>query len=1170
MDRLEDDEDSDDQLLKAVAWTPSVVPFTGTDRYRLHACLGEGGFGVVYEVEDRETGRRLALKTLKPHRSGFAANIKRLKREFRAVADLVHPNLVGLHELSSHESRWFFTMDLVRGANFRDHVAGSEARLRAALAQLVAGVSALHRAGIIHRDLKPSNVLVERDGRVVILDFGLADVEQPDDPDLYDAGTPTFMAPEQAAGEVVTAAADWYSVGVMLYEALAGSAPATGSLDHAPADLSRLCTELLRQDPRARPSSDQIHAMLGRRAPVVDVREPYFIGRKRELAILQDAYARRAALVQIEGQPGVGKSALIAQFCDRLPGDAIVLAGRCHEREAVPFKAFDGVVDALAAYLQSLPRHEAAALMPRDIALVKKLFPVLDGVAAIHDVPTRPAPIDPREVRELSFAALKELFARISDKGPLVIVIDDLQWSDGDSERLLVHLLAPPRASVLIVLAYRSEDRSPTLRETLRVLAATGARAIEIAVAPLPPGEAEELAVAMLGAASTTAKLIAERGEGHPLFIAELARAHDRATDSPPSLLDMLWQRVQRLSASARALVETLAVAGEPLPTGLCCAAAGLGDEAVEAVRVLRAEHLIRAGERGDINVFHDRIRDAVIERADAGTRRKRHLSLARSLERTSNADLETLARHFDAAHEFEHAARYVLRAADAAMKSLAFDRAAQLCQMAIERKPTAELYEKLGESLLHGGLDAAAGKAFLEAADLSPGDHATRLRGLAGQHMLDVGDVDAGYGAIERALADVGENLPASMGQSLREAVRHIVILRLRGTRFREQDASQVARATLLRLDVLNAACMGLASADFSRGIGLYMRTARLALQVGEPHRVAMAFILMSMIADNNRSDVLLDEAETIATRLSDWNAVAFAMRMRAQNKHIYGDLPRAQLMCDATSALITERCTGMGECYRFVRMLSALIDTKLGNFERADRRGQVELLAAEERGDPVAARLVGVTSLVPVGLAADDVDRAQQFYDRTATEDRCAALLLGAEAAASIAMYRGRAHDAVAAIHSRTREIKAAGLLTPPGFRLIYVRALATALCASGGSPSEARRLMRSIRGYKFAQGRATYDSLAALVALHSGKTAKATALLLEAARQFEQASCVPDAASCRYRAGELAGDPALVAAAEATLRGCGIVNPARWVAMVIPARGSLRSSPIPEAVS
>ena len=151
--------------------------FAGTDRFHVLGTLGAGGMGVVYEVHDRLRDEVVALKTLR--RTG-AADLYRLKREFRSLADVTHPNLVCLYELFVDEDRSFFTMERVRGVNFVEYVRG--ARRRALLAandssprfgQLIDGVSALHARGKLHRDIKPSNVLVTPEGRVVILDFGL-------------------------------------------------------------------------------------------------------------------------------------------------------------------------------------------------------------------------------------------------------------------------------------------------------------------------------------------------------------------------------------------------------------------------------------------------------------------------------------------------------------------------------------------------------------------------------------------------------------------------------------------------------------------------------------------------------------------------------------------------------------------------------------------------------------------------------------------------------------------------------------------------------------------------------------------------------------------------------------------------------------------------------------
>ena len=548
-----------------------------------------------------------------------------------------------------------------------------------------------------------------------------------------------------------------------------------------------------------------------------------------------------AMLLRLHGQPGVGKSTLLVRFHDllRADGRAVVLAGRCHERESVPFKAFDAVVDALVGYLQELPRNQAAGLMPRDIHLVTQLFPAFEGLAALGDVPRRQVGAkDPRKLRLRAFAALKELIARIADKQPLVITIDDLQWGDIDSARLLAQLVTPPdRPAVLVLLAYRSDDaeNNPTLRETLQTIAAAGAGGEEIALAPLPPGDAEELAIELLAGGDRertpphVARTIAERGEGHPMFIAELARAHrslDAADRPPPTLLDILWQRVARLSAGARALLETVAVAGQPLASSLCFEAAAVGDGGLDAVRLLRAEHMLRAGDRGELNVFHDRVRDAVLLRSDAGTRRSRHLALARALERAVQPDLEALARHFDAADQHEQAARYALRAADAAMEALAFERAAALYRMAIERsgEGSAALHEKLGFALRDAGRSVAAGEAFLAAAERLGGHSGkkTDLTRLAAEHMLVVGNAEAGLEVIRRALADVDEAIPPTYRRAWLMVLGHGLQLRLRRARFRRRAEASVGPGELLRLDVLESACKGLDPTDSMRAMGL------------------------------------------------------------------------------------------------------------------------------------------------------------------------------------------------------------------------------------------------------------------------------------------------------------------------------------------------------------
>ena len=147
----------------------------GTERFEVRECLGRGGMGVVYEVYDREREELLAAKTLL-HVDPLSLYL--LKQEFRALADVRHPNLVRFYEfVQRDDGEVFFTMERVYGVDFLRYVreAGPDpGRLRRALRQLVEGVIAVHSAGKLHRDIKPSNVLVTPEGRVVLLDFGVA------------------------------------------------------------------------------------------------------------------------------------------------------------------------------------------------------------------------------------------------------------------------------------------------------------------------------------------------------------------------------------------------------------------------------------------------------------------------------------------------------------------------------------------------------------------------------------------------------------------------------------------------------------------------------------------------------------------------------------------------------------------------------------------------------------------------------------------------------------------------------------------------------------------------------------------------------------------------------------------------------------------------------------
>src|SRR5262249_34446667 len=279
---------------------------------------------------------------------------------------------------------WFYVMEYVPGRHFLDHVRGTSSthdttvvhqpaaqspRLRPALVQLARGIHALHRASRLHRGIKSKNVLGAADGRVKLLDYGL--VAELDDAQAYAqlglVGTVGYMSPEQCGTCPLTPASDWYSFGALLYEALTSRLPFHGAFldvlsrkqteeppppaaiaSGAPDDLNALCVDLLRIDPLARPTGDEILRRLGAEpAPVSAPMGELLVGRERHLAELKDAVAavRRTGspvVVELHGPSGVGKSTLARRFHrDALADGAVALAGQCYEQSAVPYKALD-------------------------------------------------------------------------------------------------------------------------------------------------------------------------------------------------------------------------------------------------------------------------------------------------------------------------------------------------------------------------------------------------------------------------------------------------------------------------------------------------------------------------------------------------------------------------------------------------------------------------------------------------------------------------------------------------------------------------------------------------------------------------------------------------------------------------------------------------------------
>jgi len=231
------------------ALSQQAHPLPDIRGYQVIEPLGAGGMGMVYRAVQLSTGREVALKVLRHTIAGSPDAITRFKREVQLAARLEHPNIARVYDADVHQGLCFYSMQLIRGLPLHDFVAEhrlSRRQILGLMQHVCRGVSYAHENGVIHRDLKPSNIFVDERGTPYLLDFGLAKAIGSDAIDLSISregvvtGTPGFMAPEQAAGQIsqISAATDVYSLGAILYFLLTS---------HFPHDVAGTQYEVLRR-----------------------------------------------------------------------------------------------------------------------------------------------------------------------------------------------------------------------------------------------------------------------------------------------------------------------------------------------------------------------------------------------------------------------------------------------------------------------------------------------------------------------------------------------------------------------------------------------------------------------------------------------------------------------------------------------------------------------------------------------------------------------------------------------------------------------------------------------------------------------------------------------------------------------------------------------------------
>lgn len=935
---------------------PSVPAsaFEGTSRFEVRSVLGQGAHGVVYRAFDRETRREVALKTVG---GSDAEHALLLRTEFRALARITHPNLVPLYDLVSVGTTSFLTMELIEGDTVATRIK-EDGRLDLPELEPVArglfdALAALHQEGRLHRDIKPSNIMIRhapesergrvQDGaarearRVVLVDFGLSlELDRLAQSNNAFAGTLLYMAPEQAWGRAISEAADHYAAAAVLWEALLGSPPFEGrgaqllfEKERAPSppkdlDVRRLSvatvlSAMMDPTPEKRPTpNDLLDAFRDAGTPpparkAKSIRRPSgtyarspFVGRRRELSALtsalEDVQMGRAAFASVEGPSGIGKTELLSRFANAAEKSerAVVLRGRCHPRASVPYAGFDGIIDDLSEWLNTLADRDLARLVPREARALATVFPILG--ARLKTEPEAGFE-DAYALRRRAVDALRELLTRVaqrsdSGKGPdaqarsesdvhtrsgsaerrlVVLWIDDAQWGSADAGQLIADIFRHPTPPVLLVLSYRSEDRGAssmlrTIEDRADLLRDS---AFRLTLSPMGSEESRELAMLYLHDDEADvrppldlASTIARSAGGHPMYLRELAQAtrarmlreepheapdHERTSD----LRSLLVERISRLDATEKDLLTLAAVAGKPLARRLLLSAIPGGERGRPLVFRLAHERLLRetwAGAEPAVEPYHGFVREAVLESINDDERRARHRVIADVLLREPEPDTDALVDHFVGAGELGQAGMFAEIAARRAEEALAFDRATDLFRLAIEHGTSAglsstrrhDLRARLGSVLANAGRSSESADAYASAAAeaRASGDSAIAkvYERIAAEHALRGGDFEIGVHRLRSVLANAGVPYPTSALSAFATFVHQRARLAVRGLDYVPAPGAHPSAHILEQADACWTAGLGLTWIDRTRVAAYQARYMRLALESGDPRRVGLA----------------------------------------------------------------------------------------------------------------------------------------------------------------------------------------------------------------------------------------------------------------------------------------------------------------------------------------
>jgi len=1087
--------------------------------------------------------------------------------------------------------------------------------------QLAVAVFALHEAGKLHRDLKCQNVLVTPTGRVVLLDFGMVrDLRRPSQSDGLDiAGTPLYMAAEQCAGAPTGPPADWYAFGVMLFRALTGELPFVGRLFQVmsekqkrdgdppselakgvPTDLDELCGALLQRDPDKRPGGLDILGALDAqptaRTSYPSLDAEVFVGRRRQLRALEAARRRvsdgLATAVYVHGPSGIGKTALVHHFLDRIIADdpdALVLRGRCYERETLPYKALDSVVDDLVQQLRQWTDEECERILPPDAQDLVRVFPMMARIDAFERATRTPtAATDPQEQRRRAVAAFEHVLHRVAERGHVVVFMDDLQWGDGDSAQLVRPLLhGPDDPPVFWIGTYRTDEAEGSgYLSAMHGIEDTDASTMYIEVPELDEEEARTLLELRLSDRARTEALLddlARDAAGSPLLIDLLVRhAREPDHDEPTDLALVLQQRMAELADEAQDLLAVLALRGRPVEVGLAASLVGVEAFDLRLLTQLRNMKLLRGDDV--LELYHDRIRETVTSGFSPEFEKALHQRLADGLVVQGDVDPEALARHYAGAEAWAQAFDHTVEAAGRAVQILAFDRAAELYHSAIRLRDRVDdavaepdvgtLRVSLADTLRNAGRGADAAKAYLDAAEAASSRSAQELRRLGAEQFLFSGHIDEGRTVLRSILQEVGIGFPEHPALTLAEFLLRRGQVRLRGLGFREQDQDHISAEDNFKIDVCWSVSVGLAMIDPVRAGVFQARHLLMALDVGDTARVARAvavevpFSALSGSVNNKQTEELMHVGRKLAERSGDPYARALLASSSGGARWLQGRWDDVIDRQENALKLLRGECTGVA--WELSNSAFVLLDSlwRMGRWPELLERWPDMLDDAVSRGDlllEIQCRIkFGSLTCLVEDRPDDAIHEARLAVSRWSQADFTLMHLWEIFSSSEAQLYAGRADTAYARVAAEHPTVNRSGLLRLQMYDVTWrdLQGRSALSCAERAHGRRRRKLLseasaaaKKIAKTKAPWGQGLAATLRAGVASLRGDRQDATRELERAERAFFDSDMSLHATVVRCRLAELEGSTERTEAGLEALAALGLEVPQRWLALLAP---------------